>query len=231
MAEPATEIVFEYKNKRFKDAAVGLAYFSRDLSVNFEREAVKALKIELKWFLQGVIRALETRHAGNWPGGTTPNTLSRRSGGAMDSLYFEVNKARTIKNLQARIGGKSWLKVHEFGTVGKAGTLPDIVPVRATYLTVPLPAALDSRGVPLKASARDWENTFRWDNPNTGKKFIATKGADGKLVLLYILLTVVSIPARLGMRKTLEAGKSFLIDRAIDRIRTNVMKKTRTAKV
>ncbi len=48
-----------------------------------------------------------------------------------------------------------YARIMEVGTVGAGGLLPDVVPVRARALAVPLPAALDRRGVPLYTGPRD----------------------------------------------------------------------------
>ena len=63
----------------------------------------------------------------------------------------EVN-GRTFDKITGQIGGSMIAAVQEFGAT--------ITPKTAKYLTVPLPAALEIKGVPRKKSAREWDNTF-----------------------------------------------------------------------
>lgn len=96
--------------------------------------------------------------------------------------------------------------IHEFGTVGAGGTLPDIVPVRASWLTIPLPFAQHGghggTGVGL-GSAREvgdeYESTFfDWSSSSKGDQLILY-GVNGDLVYpLFVLVKKVSIKARLG---------------------------------
>ena len=76
---------FEFRNKRFKDAEAGLRAFARASKQNWDGSA-KVLSNELREFLDGVAEALAQRHGGAWPGGTTSNTLSSRSGAMVQSI-------------------------------------------------------------------------------------------------------------------------------------------------
>ena len=114
-------------------------------------------------------------------------------------------EGNTIATVRGYIGGIYYLRTQEYGAT--------IRPKTAKYLTVPLKAALDTRGVPLRQRARDWENTF------------VKKGKSGNLIIfqkrgrtivpLYVLLKRVRIPPRLGMRTTLRVGKKMFVDMAV----------------
>lgn len=226
------ELSFQYRGKYFQAAEVGLERFADWLKTSLTHEAPKELGKTMTWFLKGVASAMQQRHHGRWPGGTTAHSLSRRSGKAMTSVQRSVHvtgwkgKTASIKKVQGRIGGNFYLRVNELGTVGKGGKLPSIKPKNGRYMTVPLNAALDSRGVKKKERAADWPNTFTL-NAKNGKKYIAQrKGED--IILLYILLEEVDIPPRLGMGDTLEKGLPFFVEKAMLAMRDAVMKKSGT---
>ena len=103
----------------------------------------RCCRSELREFLDGVAQALAQRHGAAWPGGTTTNTLSSRSGAMVQSIVesVEVN-GTTFDKITGQIGGSMIAAVQEFGAT--------ITPKTAKYLTVPLPAALDSQGHPEK---------------------------------------------------------------------------------
>ena len=69
--------------------------------------------------------------------------LRRRTGGLARAFVEKTEPAKTIADLKSVIGftnptAARIASVHEFGTVGKGGTLPDIVPKRARFLAVPV---------------------------------------------------------------------------------------------
>lgn len=202
----AYEIGFSYRNQRFTSASEGLRHFADALKSDFERVG-PVLRDQLELYLQGVSSRMLQAHSGAWPGGTGPNSLSSRSGAALRSIEESIKvSGETIDSVEGRIGGIHYLKTQEYGAT--------IVPVNAQYLTVPLPAALDSAGVPLKRSAREWENTFCARSKN-GNLIIFQKLAAKEIVPLYLLVKEVVIPPRLGMRDTLESGKSYFVDQSM----------------
>ena len=175
---------FEFRNKRFKDAEAGFRAFARAIKQDWDGSA-KVLSNELREFLDGVAEALAQRHGGAWPGGTTTNTLSSRSGAMVQSIIesVEVN-GRTFDKITGQIGGSMIAAVQEFGAT--------ITPKTAKYLTVPLPAALDSQGIPKKKSAREWDNTFVAQSKAGNLIIFQRDGA--KIIPLYVLKTSVTIP-------------------------------------
>jgi len=196
---------FEFRSQRYKDAAAGLGAFARAIKDDWER-VTPVLKRELETFLKGVSASMVARHSGSWPGGTTAKTLSSRSGRALRSIEESIKvTGDTMDTVQGQIGGVHYLRIQEFG-----GT---IVPKTAKYLTVPLPAALDGAGVPIHKSARDWDNTFVARSKAGNLLIFQKRGKD--VVPLYVLVKSVTIPPRLGMRDTLNEGRSYFVERAM----------------
>ncbi len=146
------EFSFDFRSQRFEDAEKGLKAFSDALGKDFNDTAPKTLSAELRSFLDTVAEALAERHGEPWPS-TTAVSLSTRSGDAVQSIIDSVRvEGSTFADIVGYIGGAFPLTVHEFGATINAS--------KAKFLTIPLPAALDSRGVPLKKSARQWSHTF-----------------------------------------------------------------------
>jgi hypothetical protein len=164
------------------------------------------LREQLEHFLNGVAARMVKNHSGTWPAGTTGKTLSKRSGAALQSIVDSVKVTGDHpSNIEGHIGGIFYLKTQEFGAT--------ITPKKAAYLTVPLPAALDERGVPLKRGARDWENTFVKKSKAGNLIIFQKRGKD--IIPLYMLVKQVVIPPRLGMRSTLQAGMGYFVDTAM----------------
>lgn len=204
---------FHFRNQRFQDASKGLRVFYDALKKDWDGTA-KVLSTELRSFLDSVSQALVQRHSGKWPGGTTPKTLSKRSGGMLQTIVDSVQvDGQTFSAIRGTIGGSMIARVQEFGAT--------ITPKRASFLTVPLPAALDSNGCPLKKSAREWSNTFVAKTKKGNLVIFQRRGS--MIVPLYVLKTSVTIPPRLGMQDTLTAGLPYFVDRAMDQMVKSVI--------
>lgn len=116
---------------------------------------------------------------------------------------------QTFDTIQGSIGADvPYAAIQEFG-----GT---ISAENGKYLCIPLPAALDSSGVPLKSSSRDWPNTFVKTSKAGNLLIFQRRGTS--VIPLYVLKTSVVIPPRLGMKKTLDAGLPYFVERAMDRM-------------
>lgn len=208
------ELQLDWRTRRFADAAKGLNALASHIGGSLTH-APQYVSKELRDFLEGVGEALEQRHSGPWPGGTSSNTLSKRSGWMIEQIKDSVRVSGTlISQIEGEISVPYERKIHEHGGVIKAR--------KAKYLTIPLPAALDSRGVPLKKSAKDWTNTFVAKSKAGNLIIFQRKGA--QIIPLYVLKTQVYIPPRLGMGKTIMAGKDYLVDRLVDAILTGLRK-------
>ncbi len=202
------EFSFDFRSQRFEDAEKGLKAFSDALGKDFNDTAPKTLSAELRSFLDTVAEALAERHGEPWPS-TTAVSLSTRSGDAVQSIIDSVRvEGSTFADIVGYIGGAFPLTVHEFGATINAS--------KAKFLTIPLPAALDSRGVPLKKSARQWSHTFV-ARSKKGNLLIFQK-VGTQIIPLYVLRSSVTIPPRLGMSDTIQTGIPYFVERAVDAI-------------
>lgn len=169
----------------------------------FENRAINApLRRAMERYLKLIAGRVAGRMKGPWPGGTSARTLSRRTGAASKSVTNSVRITEETDYILGRIGGVWYLRTHENGAVIRAK--------RAGWLTIPLPAALDSRGVPLKRRARDWANTFIMKSKKGNLLIFQKRG--GTIVPLYVLKKSVRIPKRLGMREELVRYKNLLFN-------------------
>lgn len=161
---------------------------------NYEQVVIpRAMKRAMQRYLKYISDMLIKRHSQPWPGGTTANSLSKRSGQAIRSIAQSLKVETTSSDVLGYIGGIYYLQAHEDGATIRAR--------RSKYLTIPLPAALDQRGVPRKRSAREWSNTFIIKSKNNNL-LIVQRTATG-IVPLYVLKKQVRIPKRLGMGEAL----------------------------
>lgn len=208
MAEELFEVAVEFRGKRYKDAQVGLRALAMDLG-KAEQNFYPVISRELKAFVENVAEALARRHGNPWPGGTTTNSLSKRSGELIKSLKENARvTGGDLDSLQATFGATFYGRIQEFG-----GT---ITPKKAKYLTIPLPEALNSDGTPKKASAREWQNTFIITSKK-GNLLIVRRQGRG-IVPLYVLKTSVYIPPRLNLRTTVETGLPAWVDELGDKL-------------
>jgi hypothetical protein len=207
MAGASIELGLEFRGRRYDSAAAGLEAFGRAINADWQR-CIPVLKRELEAYLKGVHASLAKDHASPWPGSVKSplKNLATRTGKALQSIEQSIKvTGETIGTMEGRIGGLFYLKIQETG-----GTLR---PRGAQYLTVPLPAALDSSGMPLKKSAREWDKTFVMRS-KTGNLIVARR--NGKdITPLYLLVRQVVIPPRLGLRTRLETGKQYFIERTM----------------
>lgn len=157
------------------------------------------------------------------------NGLRRRTGSLARSI---IGRGEIFKGLPAiRVGSLrgpalKYVAVQEYGTVGKGGTLPTIVP-KATMvknLAIPLPPALYPTGVPKKPSPGYWgplkfipfknrkaQNAqgalFTMAEWNKIKKAIKAKTFNGLkgYKALYLLVRKIDIAPKNFLRKGFEA--------------------------
>jgi hypothetical protein len=200
------EFGFEYRNKRFQDAEKGLRALARSLELGMQATG-PAIAREMRAFLEITATALAKRHGNPWPGGTSARTLSRRSGRAIASIRDGVRVTGSrLGEIEGSIGGAFYLRTHEYGAT--------ITPKKAKWLTIPLPAALNPDGTPIKQSARQWKNTFVKQTEHGNFLIYQQRGA--QIVPLYALKKKVKIPPRLGARETMKAGLPYFVDKAFD---------------
>jgi hypothetical protein len=203
---------FEFRNRRFREAQKGLEFLADELETQAKKVA-PALVRELRAFLGAVTKALRERHSEKWqPGGSPEDALYRRTGGGIRGIKRKV-RGRTLNTVVGEMVIPFPLSVHEEGAV--------ITARNARFLTIPLPAALDNRGVPLRPKARDWDSTFV-QRSKRGNLLIFRRVGAG-IVPLYLLKPQVTIPPRLGAKKTLDAGLDFFVDSAIDAMAKEIL--------
>lgn len=208
------DVEFRFRRKAFKDAAAGLKFAAKQLEADW-RGAASVLSDELKDFLNEVAAEIAGRHSRPWPGGTSGKTLSKRSGSLVASILDSVRvEGKGFTTIKAYIGVASPGQVHETGAT--------IRPKKSKFLAIPLPAALNSKGLPKKRSPRQWANTFVATS-RAGNLIIFQRRAS-QIVPLYVLKTEVRIPPRLGMQKTLEQAIPRFVERAADELVKAVMK-------
>lgn len=132
--------------------------------------------------------------------------LATRSGALGAGFYYRRDPGGGARSRMVLGNSAAHARVHEYGTVGAGGELPDIVPVTARALTIPLEDAMTPSGMPKEPSARDWPDTFLWygEDKGDGLGYIVREDPDdaGELQFLYKLVDRVAIPPRLGMRST-----------------------------
>ncbi len=196
----------EFHGKRFDDAGTGLRYFAQSLNQGAERLGPVLAK-ELRDYLTFVASEMSNRHGTAWPGGTTANTLSVRDGALTKSLRDGVKvEGDKLDTVRGEMRGVFYAKVHEYGAVIKVKN--------AKYLAIPLPAALGPTGMPLKPGPRFWTDTFVIKSKAGNLLIVQRQG--GKIVPLYVLKTQVTIPQRLGLRKTVQTGLPFFQEKATE---------------
>jgi len=167
------------------------AYIADQLTKAIDASAVGVQRAANE-HLNKVVRYVEQVHGKlPWNGQLVNDTdrLQRRSGGLMERFKqsAKVTPAPTIDGISAQVN-VGVFGIHLDGGVIRAK--------RSRYLTIPLPAACDGRGVPLKSSSRAWQGTFVIRSKR-GNLLICIKGPNGKPKPLYLLKTSVRIPGRL----------------------------------
>ncbi len=195
------ELTGSFKNKLYGNPEEAIEALIDDLDILDERAIPLALQTSMKRYLNLIAGRLASRHGGPWPTGTGQNKLSSRSGTGVKSILDSVEVSEHNGDVTGKIGGIFYLGTQEFGGVIRVK--------RSKYLTIPLPAALDARGVPLKRRARDWADTFI-KRSKAGNLIIFQKRA-GEIVPLYVLKKRVKIPKRLGMEDELIRYRNLLL--------------------
>ncbi len=214
------DLQVNYRNKLYHNPAAGVLASASDLEKNI-RSFDKVIQKELLLFLFTLVEALRSRHNTPWspgiklPKGDVSGKLAKRSGNTFQILRTGVVVSGSGSGIIGIIRGPSYLNIHEHGGIIKAK--------RAKYLAIPLPAALDSRGIPKKRSPRLWQNTFV-STSRSGNLIIFQK-VGGQLRPLYLLKKSVRIPKRLGLMNTAVAGITVFESRLFERIHREMKKR------
>lgn len=182
-------------------------------------ESGAAVSREFRNAMHDVAAEMAYRHNRRWNGRLINDSenLQRRTGEGLRSLLRSVRYAEGARDLDdaaASISGAG-LSVHEEDNVTVAR--------RSRYLTIPLPAALDSRGVEIKRSARDWRNTFV-RRSRRGNLLIFARTARGP-VPLYLLKRRTFSPARLRMGMVIDRSLPWWEQKVADAIMESIEEK------
>ena len=196
----------------FRTIDAALADVENRFQKAFDRSA-QPVRRELKRALDRVVEDMRRQHSTPWrPGGSQPRRLYKRSGaglrGIARSVKVQQRGGAGFNEISGQVGAPFPISVHEKGAVVRAK--------RARFLTIPLPAALDARGVPRRQRARDWPNTFI-QTSRRGNLIIFQKTAGG-IRPLYLLRTQTSFPARLGLGKAFQKQLGVFEGRLIDQL-------------
>lgn len=190
------QIELQIGDKAFRDARAAFGHLGDTLAKGVDG-ASQEITQALKDTLQLVARKMREMHSNPWNGGVVNPTdmLQSRSGSGLRAIEqsIRVSQNGRIASIRGQIdtGG---MAVHETGAVIRAK--------RAQYLTIPLPAAMDPRGVPLRKRARDWGNTFV-ARSRRGHLLIFQKSGRNQITPLYLLKESVTLRPRLKMEKTI----------------------------
>ncbi len=189
------------------------------------KRIAETFKKELRVFLNDIATVMEQQHSGSYPGGTSATSLASRSGKGVRSIRksIRVSGGSNLGKLLGSIGGLERLFIHEFGGTIRA---------KNGHLAIPLPDALNSRGVPKKQGPRAWSKTKILRSKN-GNLVIYQDAGSNRKKLLYVLIGPKSrlkeirfvdgksaskpgsgvSPARLGMRKAVNRRISSFADK------------------
>ena len=117
----------------------------------------------------------------------------------------KITGRSSLSTLVGRVDAYPWLFPHEFGA--------HIVPKGHKYLAIPLFHAMRPDGSLKYNNPSSWGRwgAFVYKQKRTGKLFLAYKGADGELRVLYILLPFVNIKATLGLNVTAKKALGALL--------------------
>lgn len=117
--------------------------------------------------------------------------LKVRTGSLLNAVNFEVGEADGKPYVAVSIDGVKYARVHEYGTVGAGGKLPDIVPKHGKFLTIP--AAREYEQVTARQIFDRLQFLAKGDGI-TGARFMDTSKTPN--VVAYWLKRKVAIPPR-----------------------------------
>ena len=160
--------------------------------------------------MRRVVKDLSDRHGKRWPlsgnlWGTVPDRLASRSGAGLESIKRSIAVGRIGDSEVIGSISTGRLTVHETGATIRA---------RGKFLTLPLRAALDARGV-ARGPARSFQNTFVARGPNGGLMIFQRLGQD-RIVPLFLLRKQVTIRPRLRLAETVDYETGYFASKAIE---------------
>lgn len=202
------DIQVKFKGQVYADPADAMRVVAGAIQGAWKDE-VGHVSQALRDYLTHVGEVVVARNSTSWPGGTSNNSLSMRSGRAMGSLMNSIKvSGKTWDSLTGTIGGSGALMIHEFGGTLRARN--------KKYMTIPLPAALSPKGT-SPPFTYNWKNTFVARSKG-GNLIIFQRRENQVIVPLYLLRTSVYIPARLGLRDELKNQIPYFMAKLADRL-------------
>ena len=211
MAGGLIDFSLQFGGRTYENAADGLDDLSKRLGKSM-KSLGPIMRTEVDRSLRNVGKVMASRHSATYapdrklPDGRASGRLQKRSGGLLRAL-LNGKVIASNREVVGTLAVPGYAGIHEDGSIVKA---------RGRYMAIPLPAALDSRGIPLKRGPRDWDNTFVFESKK-GNLLIARREATG-IVPLYVLKTKVKIPPRLGLQAALNREGESLEGRLIDAV-------------
>lgn len=204
-------IEIQVGGKVFTDLVAAFDHLGDGIEKAFDQGFVAA-KPALMQQLYKVAQKMKQMHGNPWGGGVASGSknLQRRSGDGLESIFKSIQTLTSNKQLVMASISAGSLSFHEEGGTIRAKS--------AQYLTIPLPAAMDPRGVPLRERARQWDNTFV-KKSKKGNLIIFRKIPGAReLTPLYILKTSVYIRPRLRMEPTFNDVMGYFDNILFERI-------------
>ena len=153
--------------------------------------------------------------SGKFGGNKTASKLINRTGALRQTLRHRVFNKTDLKQLSLRVTIGDAQTGHYAKLQEEGGT---IKPKRARKLAIPLPDNKTTAGR-TRFAPRDVPGGFILPLPSN--TFIARKGDDGQLELMYVLKDQVTVPARLGFRKRFRSKRNRQLRNRIMRERIN----------
>lgn len=173
--------------------------------------ALPKVKKDLMNMLLRVMSKLEKMHGQKWPGRSSSGkrNLYRRTGQGLRDIRDSITvTGESLSELRGVIDAVGYMAAHEEGAT--------IRPTQGQYLTVPLPAAMRSNGLPKKQSARDWDNTFVKRSKKGSLLIFQKRGRN--IIPLYILMEQVTLRPRLRLQETFNKELPYFEEKAFERI-------------
>ena len=217
-------------SRRFKNATQGLRVFTSDLTNALTMKEMRpVVRRNLIRYIKLVEKVMRDRHSTPFsfsqldlrlPQGARTGKLAKRSGRALAALAKSAanpERVSTGTGETALIKGPFYLITHEEGRTIRG----------KPWLTIPLPAAMNSNGTPKRRSARDWQNLVILGRKGKGSKqsIVIGQKRGGKVIPLYVLKRQVRIAPRLGLAVTLRAKRAIFIDLLMNDLLADIARK------
>jgi hypothetical protein len=195
----------------YDDIAGAFDILGKEVAYGFDQGIARASPLLLQ-SLNKIAAVMQAKHGDRWNGQVASGkaNLQTRSGGGLASIRDSIKVAAEGGTLIAGQISAAKLSFHEEGgTIRASGS---------GYLTIPLPAALDTRGVALRKRARDWDFTFVKRSKKGNLLIFRRIPGARELTPLYVLKTSVYIRPRLGMEPAVNTEMGYFENKLFEEI-------------